>query len=130
MDFLHIVEGERGFARGRKRTYDVSVAGAKSDREAAKATLERCLQDCSGCNKSWNMETTEGRCNRIVQTFTLIQPFERPFFTPHEGCDYCTNIHQGNFHVSLLTAFAESGWELTRHEKTPTREWTFQKKTS
>ena len=93
MDFLHIVEGERVFARGRERTYDVSVSGNKSHHEAAKATLEKCLQDCSGCSKSWNMESTEGRCNRNVQTFTLIQPFELPFFTPHEGCDCCANIH-------------------------------------
>ena len=120
--FLRIVEGKRGFAKGRKRTYDVSVSGNKNDRDAAKETLEAFLKNCSGVDKSWNCEFTEGRCDRNVLTFTLVQPFERPSMTPHEGCDQCTNIHEGNFHVSLLATLAADRWELIRHEKTPTKE--------
>ena len=90
--FLYIVEGERGFVTGKKRTYAVSVSGNQDDRNKTKETLEECLKNCSVVDKSRNYEFTEGRCDRNVLTFTLVQPFDRPSINPHDGCDHCTDI--------------------------------------
>ena len=111
--------------QGKRRIYTVSVSGTKPDRDDAKKLIELFLQQCSS-STPWTCRFSSGRCHPDSMTFTLRQPYVRPHYTAaNEGCDPYSDIHEGNFHVSLL--LAQDLWKLIAYEKNPAKEWTFQR---
>ena len=126
MAFLNIREGVGGAITQGKRKFTVSISGTKSVRDDAKKRIEQFLQQCSS-STPWNCKRCNGRCHPDTTTFALRQPYDRPHYTASQDCDPYSDIHEGNFHVSLLSTLAKDQWKLIAYEKNPAKEWTFQR---